>query len=138
VRISFVGLLCKITTILFRAHRVDKSGTKYNQDTQEDIVCTKVFYASRTHSQLSQVLPELSKLKGKTLSITNHHLPQSVPSKRIAEDSDAYVETYTMSTTRTVSLGSRKQLCIHDELRLKTRDLDEACRELLGGMADAL
>lgn len=36
---------------------------------------------------------------------------------------------------RTVSLGSRKQLCINDELRAKRGDLDEKCRELLGGKA---
>ncbi len=141
MRISFVGAFVQDNDIyFFRSHRVDKGyqpGAKYGQDTQEDIVCTKVFYASRTHSQLSQVLPELSKIKSKNLSITNHHLPQAVPSKRIAEETDAYVEN-TMLTTRTVSLGSRKQLCIHDELRLKTRDLDEACRELLGGTADVL
>lgn len=35
--------------------------------------------------------------------------------------------------SRTVSLGSRKQLCINDELRAKSKDLDEGCRELLGG-----
>jgi chromosome transmission fidelity protein 1 len=34
---------------------------------------------------------------------------------------------------RTVTLGSRKQLCINDELRAKYGDLDEKCRELLGG-----
>lgn len=39
---------------------------------------------------------------------------------------------------RTVSLGSRKQLCINDEIRTKLNDLDEKCRELLGGQNNAL
>lgn len=86
------------------------------------------------------MLPELGKLKNKKLSITDHHPPltQSVPSKRVVEETDVEVEKGAVSTNRTVSLGSRKQLCIHDQLRLKTRDLDEACRELLGGMVDVL
>ncbi len=38
------------------------------------------------------------------------------------------------SGPRAVSLGSRKQLCIHERLREKVGDLDEACRQMLGGM----
>jgi chromosome transmission fidelity protein 1 len=34
---------------------------------------------------------------------------------------------------RAVALGSRKQLCINDDLRKRTGDLDEACRTLLHG-----
>jgi chromosome transmission fidelity protein 1 len=37
---------------------------------------------------------------------------------------------------RSVSLGSRKQLCINDALRKRHGDLDEACRQLLNGMCD--
>ena len=35
---------------------------------------------------------------------------------------------------RTVSLGSRKQLCVNDKLRAKVTDIDEACRQMLGGV----
>ena len=34
---------------------------------------------------------------------------------------------------RAVSLGSRKQLCINEQLRGRAGDLDEACRQMLGG-----
>lgn len=34
---------------------------------------------------------------------------------------------------RTVSLGSRKQLCINEDVRSKPGDLDEKCRELQDG-----
>ena len=34
---------------------------------------------------------------------------------------------------RVVPLGSRKNLCINEELRRKGGDLDEGCRELMGG-----
>lgn len=39
---------------------------------------------------------------------------------------------------RAVSLGSRKQLCINDGLRARAGDLDEKCRELLGGRISQL
>jgi hypothetical protein len=35
--------------------------------------------------------------------------------------------------TRTVALASRKQLCINDELRTKSKDLDNDCLELMEG-----
>ena len=34
---------------------------------------------------------------------------------------------------RAVSLGSRKQLCINERLKERAGDLDEACRQMLGG-----
>ncbi|KAG9003121.1 ATP-dependent DNA helicase chl1 [Tulasnella sp. 427] len=69
--------------------------------------CTKIFYASRTHTQLSQTISELQKTSFKT-------------------------------NTRTVPLGSRKNLCINSELRSKAGDLDEACRELMNGRQEAI
>ncbi|KAG9029470.1 ATP-dependent DNA helicase chl1, partial [Tulasnella sp. UAMH 9824] len=69
----------------------------------DEPACTKIFYASRTHTQLSQTISELQKTSFK-------------------------------ASTRTVPLGSRKNLCINEELRSKGGDLDEACRELMSGM----
>lgn len=121
-----------------RVEKGHKPGSRYTQEGEEEVACTKIYYASRTHSQLAQVLPELSKLKlsNNSISVTNHHPLLSGSGagarKRGLDDEDED-ETSTTPTTRTVSLGSRKQLCINDSLRSRTRDLDEACRELLGG-----
>lgn len=41
-----------------------------------------------------------------------------------------------IGNTRTVSLGSRKNMCINDTLRAKGGDLDEACRELMAGSSN--
>ncbi|KAG6837605.1 hypothetical protein H0H93_006126 [Arthromyces matolae] len=103
------------------------------QGDDTEITCTKIYYASRTHSQLVQVIPELQRLKLYPRATINHH-PGPTSKKRSAEDAEN--DDGDAPTTRTVALGSRRQLCVNDELRHKSRDLDESCRELLGEKPD--
>ena len=129
----------KGSVIICRVDNISRHSSGYATDTKDEITCTKIFYASRTHSQLAQVLPEMSKLRfpGKDAPVKSYRIPlqYSLPQKRQTSDDLGYEGNLDTSVrvTRTVSLGSRKQLCINDELRDKAHDLDEACRELLGG-----
>jgi chromosome transmission fidelity protein 1 len=111
-------------------------------DSEVEPTCTKIYYASRTHSQLAQILPEMRRLKLKLRVSSLHPLivtPNTSkptlqnPQKRSVDELDDGDEDASAPCARSVSLGSRKQLCINDELRAKSRDLDESCRELLGG-----
>jgi chromosome transmission fidelity protein 1 len=56
-----------------------------------------------------------------------------IPQKRAAPDDLQGENEMPVVFSRTVSLGSRKQLCINDNVRSKSKDLDEGCRELLEG-----
>ena len=127
--------LPRMLTFCVRVNRIQRS--KGMNTEEEETPCTKIYYASRTHSQLTQVLPELGKLKFKLpISVIDHHNPQpfTLPQKRTTGDGDdGDYQNEGQKQFRAVSLGSRKQLCINDGLRAKSRDLDEACRELLGG-----
>ncbi|KAF8650145.1 hypothetical protein AX16_005380 [Volvariella volvacea WC 439] len=125
------GLVVSATLRALMAKVEGKSASNPYQQEAEP-TCTKVYYASRTHSQLSQVLPELQRLK-LVRYVQSHHKAadeNNAQSKRKAEVLEA--EDVPEPCARTVALGSRKQLCVNDQLRARSRDLDEACRELLG------
>ncbi|ORY79420.1 ATP-dependent RNA helicase CHL1 [Protomyces lactucae-debilis] len=75
-------------------------------DKEDDYpVARKIFFASRTHSQLSQFTHEL---------------------QRVHLDGD--------DSVKHISLGSRKNLCIHPKIsKLSPENLNEACLELQDG-----
>ena len=104
--------------------------TRHSKDS--GLSCTKIYYASRTHTQLAQLLPELRRLRLYPLSTSTTSPTQTWARKRAIVESDQDTcgpQLY----TRTVALGSRRQLCINDELRSKSKDLDNDCLELVEG-----
>lgn len=126
-------------------HRLSSTVSNHERVNAQEPTCTKIYYASRTHSQLTQVIPELQKLKFKHVSYTQTSSrgggsePCSIPpssgqrKKRTVEvDEEDYTEI-DRRQWRTVSLGSRKQLCINEDVTSKGGDLDEKCRELQEG-----
>ncbi|KAK0187881.1 helicase C-terminal domain-containing protein [Armillaria mellea] len=116
--------------------KLDK-GSRSDMLDEEELTCTKIYYASRTHSQLTQIIPEMKRLKLFPVNIQSTCSSSALPRKRVAEESDDEVDIdSTVSYSRTVSLGSRKQLCINDDLRSRKKDLDEGCRELLNEKGD--
>lgn len=70
----------------------------------------KIFICSRTHSQLSQLVGELRRLR----------LPSAYPAAPLEDGT----ESYPIEAVKQLSLGSRKNLCIND----KVRGLDSATR----------
>lgn len=98
---------------------------------EEPETTPKIFYVSRTHSQLSQFVAELRKTKfGKQIKIRQlDENGSSVEGKQ--KDLD-------WEPVRTVSLGSRKQMCINEAVqkigkRAGTEAMNERCRELAKG-----
>ncbi|GBE87470.1 ATP-dependent DNA helicase CHL1 [Sparassis crispa] len=116
----------------------------------QEPTCTKIYYASRTHSQLAQVLHELRKLQlllNVSVAVSPGAPQSSLPSIAVGthtkrpilavnleadKDGDSADDISDNScNVRAVSLGSRKQLCINQSLRGHVGDLDEACRQML-------
>ncbi|KAI0366702.1 DNA repair helicase [Pilatotrama ljubarskyi] len=131
---------CNLSSAVLALMRKLQRGPAAGQEDEKEPTCTKIYYASRTHSQLSQVLHELQKLKLKlnvavsTLQQPHSNATSSTSGKRpasVVEDADNTLDEEG-SGPRAVSLGSRKQLCINERLREKAGDLDEACRQMLG------
>ncbi|KAJ5198386.1 uncharacterized protein N7498_007503 [Penicillium cinerascens] len=94
------------------------SSKKQNEDEDDDTV--KIFYCSRTHSQLSQFAGELRRVA----------FPSSVPNDPDAEGQDDLLKIE--ERTKHLSLGSRKNLCINDKVRAleNSTAINERCLDL--------
>ncbi|KLO06962.1 DNA repair helicase [Schizopora paradoxa] len=118
-----------VSATLRKVLQATRKPDRKESSNSEDDGGTKIFFASRTHSQLAQVLSELARINMQVLSL--HDLDASEPSKPLKSPQGS-----DNPHPRTVSLASRKHLCINDDLRAKVArkgrggDLDDACRDL--------
>ncbi|KAF2134439.1 DNA repair helicase, partial [Dothidotthia symphoricarpi CBS 119687] len=80
---------------------------------------TKIFFCSRTHSQLTQFSSELARVK----------LPSAVT---LDEDSEASGDSLLVEDIKHLTLGSRKNLCINSKVRNlgNATAINERCLEL--------
>ncbi|CDR88405.1 related to CHL1-protein of the DEAH box family [Sporisorium scitamineum] len=94
----------------------EQAHSRGTEDEDEPETLPRVIYASRTHSQLSQFVAELKKTSFGQVDILD---PEKLP-------------------VRTVGLGSRKQMCINEEVQRIGRNrgseaMNERCLELMKG-----
>jgi len=86
-------------------------------DKEEEL---KIFFCSRTHSQLSQFVGELQRV----------HLPAGLPPDGSSDPSNP---TTTTEEIKQITLGSRKNLCINPKINKPTSSqttINERCMEL--------
>ncbi|SCV71178.1 BQ2448_2766 [Microbotryum intermedium] len=98
-----------------RAMLAKMSGRGSTAPEQEEPDIQKIYFASRTHSQLSQFIAELRKTP----------FSRSTPVVDAAEGSPT-----TILPIRVIPLGSRQNLCINDEVRKKSNGSNEAMGDL--------
>ncbi|KAJ6111623.1 Helicase-like DEXD box c2 type [Penicillium sp. IBT 18751x] len=112
------GLSASTLALLQRFQGQYSSGKQNEDDEAEEPV--KIFYCSRTHSQLSQFVGELRRIT----------FPSSIPNAPDAAGKDdlAMLE----ERTKHLSLGSRKNLCINDKVRALENNtaINERCLDL--------
>jgi chromosome transmission fidelity protein 1 len=112
------GLSASTLALLQRFQGQFSSRTQNEDDEEDDSV--KIFYCSRTHSQLSQFAGELRRVA----------FPSSIPSDPEAEGKDDFSKLE--ERTKHLSLGSRKNLCINDKVRALENNtaINERCLDL--------
>lgn len=110
-----------------------------NVEEEEPEKNPKIFYVSRTHSQLSQFVSELRKTKfGKQIKMKQF---DESGNSTMGNEKEVDLD---WEPIRTVSLGSRKQMCINESVqkigkRAGTEAMNERCRELAkGGESEAV
>ena len=90
------------------------------EDNLQPIDETKIFYCSRTHSQLTQFVQEIRRVKSRASSLIDETVKSNI---------DHEVDR---SCVKHITLGSRKNLCIHPKIAKfeSAEAVNERCLEL--------
>lgn len=115
---SEVALSSETVTLMQKLGlQIPKSASK-EQTEDEELEELKIFFCSRTHSQLSQFVGELRRVK----------LPSAYP----ADDDQSKTTAYPDEEIKHVPLASRKNLCINDKVASLKHPtaINERCLEL--------
>ncbi|GAA6010780.1 hypothetical protein JCM11491_002942 [Sporobolomyces phaffii] len=100
-------------------------GLKANKVDDEEPDTPKIYFASRTHSQLSQFVAELRKTKFSRSSLESPD--NSLPNRGLDSSS---VSPTSEAPIRLVPLGSRQNLCINDDVRKRSKGNNELLGDL--------
>ncbi|GAA5891317.1 hypothetical protein JCM5296_006897 [Sporobolomyces johnsonii] len=100
-------------------------GTKQTQLEEEEPDVRKIYFASRTHSQLSQFVAELRKTSFARLNDLQEPTSLSTPPA-----SDGSSSTDVTRPIRLIPLGSRQNLCINDDVRRKSGGSNDVMGDL--------
>ncbi|ORY92941.1 helicase C-terminal domain-domain-containing protein [Leucosporidium creatinivorum] len=98
-------------------------GGASNSKEEEEPDVSKIYFASRTHSQLSQFVSELRKT---SFSRSNPTADPSLPSPSPPPTPSSSLDR----PVRVIPLGSRQNLCINDDVRKKSGGSNEAMGDL--------
>ena len=96
--------------------------TKDDRSTDDAEEELKIFFCSRTHSQLSQFVGELQRV----------HLPAGLPPEQLNGDPSQDLTSEATEGIKQITLGSRKNLCINPKVnKLASQTaINERCMEL--------
>ena len=116
-------LSAKTQALMEKLGLPDHKSGHTNDDAQEEDNDIKIFYCSRTHSQISQFVNDLRRVK----------LPTSLPpSINGMIDVERGIEDETLEQLKHISLASRKSLCIYPKVAKlsSTTAINERCLEI--------
>jgi len=128
---AYKGLSAETQALLAKLGDLPSKAQTENEDVIEDEL--KIFYCSRTHSQISQFVNELQRVKLPPSIPPDAHDPQSSAPTRTSPATNNDATPKPTEQLKHLTLGSRKNLCINEKVAkpgTTTTNINERCLEL--------